>query len=239
MRRTKRYFTKLRKLITVLFLLVVVIGIGYFAALKSNFFKIDEIEILGLAEHESVTVNQKVGEILKGQSIFLVSRDYVSKRLSESLPWVKLENVKYTLPGKLSLNLEGRPIVYRVKSQDKIYKLDKDAYVVESSKVSETSSESDTIQYDKELTVGQTISDHVLKAALLYSTLKQNITVQNNEITIQMKEGGKIILPLNKAVSEVTETVELLQKVLQKYTIEGKAIELIDLRFSKPVVKYH
>ena len=90
------------------------------------------------------------------------------------------------------------------------------------------------IEYQSDLLVRRHIEDQKLIAGLKYSTLDAKVIV-GNEISITFEDGSKVILPEDQNAEII---LDILKKIRQKYTIENRAIELIDLRYSKPIIKF-
>ncbi len=84
------------------------------------------------------------------------------------------------------------------------------------------------------------------KGALLFEESLKNILSEKNviwkdwrgisekSIEITLKDGEKVYFATD---TPLTEAVEKLQLILDKFSQEGKKLEKVDLRYEKPVIK--
>src|SRR3989338_301246 len=77
----------------------------------------------------------------------------------------------------------------------------------------------------------RTIEDALKKEAVPFVTVG---IATNAAILIIMSEGGEVLFSQDK---DLASQISSLQRVLSRFTIEGKKFELLDFRFDRPVVK--
>lgn len=216
-------------------LLLVLAGIGYFI-FSSPFFKVADVKITGVDQSYASAVYDAIAETIKEKNVYNIREGYVSALISEKFPNLKLNDIKYNFPNKIEADLSQREEKYQIQAANGTFASDEEGFIV--AQTEEASSSMDII-YDKSLEIGQRVEDVSFQAALIYSQLNQNIKIEGGQIQLTLNNGAKVILPENAAVSKATETYTLLQKIIQKYSIDNRQIEFIDLRFEKPVIKYY
>lgn len=215
---------------------ILALGVIAWVVLYSDFFKISEVEIAGVDDSELASIHSSVEPLVKDKFSYSMDLSDIQSLVTDKMPGLKVENVKYIFPNKISLTVNERPKQYLIIAQNGLFSVDDEGMVLGSE--ANTEAAENEVKYDKSLTIGEKIEDPVLKSALEYSTIDENVEVVEDEIIVNLNEGGKVILPQNGAVENVNELSSLLQKIIQKYTIERRNIDLIDLRFDKPVIKY-
>jgi cell division septal protein FtsQ len=220
-----------------LFLILILIGAVYLVYLQADLLKYQEVEITGVSEEHLLRVHEILGENVKGANFFAINEKEIDRLISQYAPDLKVSGVKYTFPSKLSIDLKERDQAFVVKASNGKFEVDIENYVMGVSDGMESGIDEANVTYDKPLGSGDTVTDNVLLAGLVYAGLDRKVQIENGEISINLDNGGKVILPSDAAVDKVNELSEVLKKIVQKYTIEGEEIRLIDLRFAKPVIK--
>ncbi len=219
-----------------LFLILIVVVAVYIVYLQTDLLKYREIEITGISDQNLLRAHDILSENVKGNNFFSINKKEINALMAEYAPDLKVDGISYTFPNKLSINLKEREEKYLVEASNGVFKIDKERYVMGVSDGFAEVNDVDVI-YDEPLGSGEEVSDGVLQAGLVYVGLDRKVQISSGEISIKLDNGGKVILPTEAAVKRVNELSEVLKKITQKYTIEGEEIKLIDLRFSKPVIK--
>ena len=227
--------SKISRLLRLLLGLVIIGAASLVFVLKSPFFDVKELNIEGISDLESAVANNAIWKNIDGKKIFNINQKYISDVIERSSPEYKVTSYSYTFPNKIHLTLGKREAKYIIQASNGFFSADAEGFIIEKLSTSKYSN----VIYDKSIETGKKVSDLYLKAALSYANLNQIINVSDNKITITLKNGGTVILPVDSAVKNISELSKTLQKIIQKYTIEGRELELIDLRFSKPLVKYN
>jgi hypothetical protein len=206
---------------------------------QQSFLNVGDIDINGIKDAgvAAEAYNYLIAPI-KNQKITGVEKGYLTNLINEKFPNLKLDDIKYKFPNKYELDMSEREKKYNIQAANGSFTADKDGFVVSEAQEASPSINFDII-YDKSLKVGEKVQDATLQAALLYSNVNQTIKIENDQVTVELQNGGKVILPKNPTTSKANELYSQLQKIIQKYTIDNRQIDFIDLRFSKPVIKYN
>lgn len=203
--------------------------------LTRKFFKITEIEIDGANKLEVVEIYDIVSAKYIGKSIFEIDEFEVRSFVEDSAFSLKFVDESYIFPNKLLIVVEPRSEVYTIVDiSGSVFSLDASGYVF---KVAEIGSVSD-IRYNKPIEIGRYIDDPLVMNAFRYVQDDREVLIDGNEISLKLKTGSTVFLPKNVDESDILQINETLQKIIQKYTIENRGIEFIDMRFSKPVIKF-
>lgn len=220
-----------------LIVMLVLVGIIVYFIYNSSFLKVNSIKISGVDQASANEVSDYILETFHNKKVYSVKEGYVTGLINQKFPNLKLDEVKYNFPNNFELNFSERNETYQVQASNGVFKVDNEGFVLGEAEEASPSAGFDVI-YDKSLEVGKKIEDASLQAGLVYSELNQRIKIENDQIEFSLDDGGKVILPQNTAVAKVTDFYNILQKIIQKYTIDNRQIEFIDLRFQKPVIKY-
>lgn len=215
---------------------IILSAAGYFIY-NSSVLKVNDIKISGIDDAYASEVYTQVLNSVKDESIYSIKEGYITDLINEKYPNLKLNEITYSFPNNFEINLSKRDETYNVQATNGVFKLDSEGFVLGETDESTSSMELDVI-YDKTLEVGKKIEDASLQAGLIYSDLNQRIKIENDQVEFNLDNGGKVILPQNTAISRVNNFYNILQKIIQKYSIDNRQIEFIDLRFEKPVIKY-
>ncbi len=70
-----------------------------------------------------------------------------------------------------------------------------------------------------------------------FQSLSGTIEKQSDKIIIHFEDGSKAYLPVVDDSEAIRNIYGVLKKIRQKYTIENKAMDIIDLRYSRPIIK--
>lgn len=76
-----------------------------------------------------------------------------------------------------------------------------------------------------------TIEEELKKEGIQFSKVE---TATNSAILVYLAEGGEVVF---SQVKDLGDQISSLQRILSRFTIEGKKFELLDLRFDRPFVK--
>ncbi len=118
-----------RKIIFRLILMLTLITILLAYAFRSDFFNIDKIIVEGNNILSGETIIAGSGVTL-GENLLKISSKDAEKSL-ESLPYIKVSQVKHKLPNKISIWVEERVPVLQIKSLATYMLIDKEGYVLE------------------------------------------------------------------------------------------------------------
>ena len=224
-----------RKKKTLFWLLILLIVVAFSTFFVSKFLKITEFEIAGISEVTAAPLYSGLVQTFQNQSIFSFSDDAFAVYFSEDFPEYEFIGYRYILPNKVVIQVKNRKKAHTVSDVNgDVFSVDETGYVF-------FMNESDVkanVYYDKPIYIADYVNDTILVDAFLYSEVGSDVVVKGEEMSINLDSGGKVILPKNVDKKRVNEISDVLQKILQKYRIEGTGIEFIDMRFSKPVIKF-
>lgn len=156
----------------------------------------------------------------------------ITEYFGNEYPNLKLVEVKSKFPDKVEIFATKRYPKYNINYNGEYYDIDSDYIIIGKSQIRNSKL---FIEYKPKL--GSELS---LKEifALEISTNGLNTFVDQNSLYIISDNGLKIYLPEEINQVEVTDIVNLINKLIRKYDNDAGRIEFIDLRFSKPVIKY-
>lgn len=197
----KRKKTSIIPKITVLF--IIIVGIGIFAFV-SPIFNIKKIEVNGNNKIDESTISSLSGVNI-GQNIFQISKKQVINNIKEN-PYINNVVVKRNLPGTLELEVKEREIAYQVKVINSYVYIDYQGYILEVSSKKEKvplvegfTTEQDTLLNGKRL-VNNDIK--LLRVILrIMETAKTSeidkliskISVKDNEYILELSKENKLV----------------------------------------------
>ena len=208
----------------------------YYVFFLTAGFNVKEVALTGLVEADVSRITDTFNEKLVGKKIFLIRKTLIEDFINTNVSDYKFSKLTRIYPGKLIIEVQKRNASVVVKAPNGTYIVDKENFVMGST--NSFIGYTVNIEYDKPLTIGETLSDQVLIGSFKYSGSYGVVYIENGLISIKLNEGGIVILPADIAESQIENLSITLQKIIQKYTIENKEIDTIDLRFSKPLIKY-
>lgn len=216
-------------------LLISLLFVYYFLFISSS-LDIKEVSANGLIEADVSRINAAFTEKLKGKKIFLVRDTLMEDFININMPDYKFVKITKIYPGKVIIDMQKRDAQLVVKASNGTFLIDNANFVMGS--ISSFVGYTTGVEYDKNLELGQPLTDRVLISSFKYAGSYGTVHVSNNVISVDLNGGGKVLLPSDLDEAKVEDVSITLQKIIQKYTIENKEISTIDLRFSKPLIKY-
>jgi|LakMenEpi03Aug12_release.lakeMendotaPanAssembly.Ray.scaffolds.fasta_scaffold01822_16 cell division septal protein FtsQ len=225
-----------RKRFYILFLISSILIFSYYVIFISSLFNVTDVSSKGLIEADVVRMNENFSQKLLGKKIFFVRDALIQEFASSIAPDYKFIKVSKVYPGKIIIELEKREAAVVVKAANGSFIIDKKNFVMGA--INSFVGYEINVEYDKDLAVGKHIEDQNLINAFKYAGSYGIVKVENNLISVGLNEGGKVLLPEKIDTSEIENLSITLQKIIQKYRIENKEVDTIDLRFSKPLIKY-
>lgn len=232
----KRKLKISKKSYLILLAILLIAGSLYYFLFISVFFNITEVSTRGLIEADVSRMNDAFSEKLTGKKIFLVRGKLMEDFVALNSPDYKYVGLTKIYPGKLIIEIEKREPQLVVQAINGTFLIDKANFVMGST--SSFLGYSTSVEYDKALELGKPINDSTLVSSFKYAGSYGIVFVKDNIISVELNNGGKVLLPVDLEASAVEKLSITLQKIIQKYTIENKEINTIDLRFSKPLVRY-
>lgn len=232
--KTKKTIVKLVKLIFLITGFILII-FSVFQLLRGDFFKINQIVCLDRDQPCQTDWWFKVNGLVLGKNIISLSPQKTEELIKEELPGIDQVEIKKKLPDKLIVYLTKRKPIAVVEVNSDYYQVDYQGIIL--AKLDQPT--------DLPLIVcsNRQFESPVILSSLdfLYQLLISGIEARrleitdSRELTVFLKTGPKVLISLDK---NIKEQVDSLQLILERAKIEGKQIELIDLRFDKPVISY-
>ncbi len=233
-----------------IFLIIIILCINQFIFCESDFFLIREIAVTGskyipvekIVENSQV-VKQNIWYIIFDKGSAGSSR--VVKRLKD-IPWISNISLQFELPDRIIINIKERQPIAIVKTDDSSFYIDEEGIIV---------STVDTLNnwnfpvirgLDKDIFLGKKLIVNNLDTLIL--CLKSfDSTVVENFPEVEVDGKGDIILYSRNNIKfnlggdkkEIPEKLSLLPSISQSISDKGLAIESVDMRYKRFVLKLH
>lgn len=223
----------IKKIIYAFLTLSLVIGTTY--GLYS-FFKINEILVISESISNSsdvLKITEDVNQSFKGRNIFMVDSKDIQSFISRNTGLYKVSDFIKTYPSKIEFKISLIDSKYLVKASNGVYSISSDFLVIE--KLDDNANTH--ISYDYSLQLGQLITDINLISGMRYSELQDSKVSVSTRVSLKVGNDVEVILPSGDD-SDPEQVLNLLKKILQKYSIDNRELEIIDLRYSEPLIKF-
>ncbi len=239
--KTKKTIVKLVKLIFLIIGSILVI-FSFFQLFGGNFFKINQVICFDNQHPCQADLWFKVNGLVLGKNLVLLSPLETEQLIKDELPGINQVKIEKKLPDKLIVHLTKRKPIAVVEADNDYYQVDYQGIILDKLDQptnlpliasGEFSVTADNYQLESPLILSS--------LDFLYQLLTKDIEARrveitsSRELTVTLKIGPKILISLDK---DLKKQVDSLQLILERAKIEGKQIELIDLRFDKPVITY-
>lgn len=218
-----------------------------FFFLRSDIFQVRTLmfEFGGLAKGTKFTdealVRQRIAEEVLGRSIFFLDDKDVEAKLKKVFLTVKTLEIAKKLPDKVFINVSVRVPLAQVKVREgKLLLVDAEGLLFR-----EASGENlPVIDLSESFTgsLGEIIGGEEVGAYLeALNVVKEKglaasaITLKPGMVELKLKAGPAVFLSVK---SPVADQVELLAQILKRYKLTGRTPKQVDLRFSRPVVRF-
>lgn len=201
-----------------------------------NFFKINEILVLSESISNSsdvLKITDEVNQSFRGKSIFMVDAKDIQSFISRNTGLYRVSDFAKTYPSKIEFKISLIGAKYFVKASNGVYSISPEFLVLE--KLDD--SRETNLNYDFSLQLGQQITDNNLISGMRYSELQDSNVTVSTQISLSVGDNVQVILPSDKD-SSPEQVLNLLKKILQKYSIDNRELEIIDLRYSEPLIKF-
>lgn len=239
--KTKKTIVKLVKLI---FLIIgsILIVFSLFQLLRGNFFKINQVVCFENQHSCQADLWFKVNGLVLGKNVIFLSPAKTEQLIKDGFPGINQVEIKKKFPDKLIVHLTKRKPIAVVEANSDYYQVDYQGIILDKPDQptnlpliasGEFSVTADNYQLESPLILSG--------LDFLYQLLAKNIEARrveitnSQELTVFLKTGPQVLISLDK---DLKKQVDSLQLILERAKIEGKQIEVIDLRFDKPVITY-
>lgn len=237
MKLLQKFYNKSSKILKLLLLLLLLVAGGLF--LTSSFFNIKSFDCktqYGPCLDEDL----KAYEPFLGKNLFLVKTKEVENASLQNLMNRKA-SVQRVFPNSLAIILDKRKPLVSLKAlnSESLILVDKEGVVLEFVE----SSSLPTIVVQQQVTglsVGQKLDQRLITAIQgFYMTYKsqgiQAATLSDKTLRFELPDGITVFYGLDR---DPEVSVGALQLILSRSRIDGKLPKIIDLQYTKPVVRY-
>lgn len=262
-RRQNRIYSLIK--LVLIPLLLVALGLGIYILFFSNLFIVSKIHIktekLDCVSADDLRKESKV----RGQNLFLVNIVEAEKRLQDGFICIKSAELKRQPPDRIRLEVTSRhpaALLVLLKKENistesaqasssaslDFSKLDpKKSFLVDTdgiiySQNTENINIPKIYLWDDNLELGKKVSAELIKnSSIIIEKLGSFGMLVNeakllSENTLIINSSPKIIIALKK---DIISQLASLQLILEKAKIDEESLEIVDLRFDKPVVKFN
>jgi cell division protein FtsQ len=214
-----------KKIITYFFLLILVGSINNINLNNLKFKKVENIDVIGLADVENQILLQKI-ERLDLKNIFLINKGEISKKInSNSL--VENFNIFKRYPSSLIINVKKTNFLAKVNVSGKIFivgsngKLSKDDFLNNQLPFIFGKPDIDEFLFFKEIIDSSKISYDQIKNFYFFSSKRWDLELKNN-----------VIIKLSR--NNTKESLELALEFLNNN--ELRDIKIIDARINNQII---
>ncbi|MEQ8221195.1 MAG: FtsQ-type POTRA domain-containing protein [Candidatus Eremiobacterota bacterium] len=233
-----------------IFLIIIILCINQFIFCSSDFFLIREIAVTG-SKYIPVEKIVENSQVVK-QNIWYIIFDrgsagssQVARRLKD-IPWISNISLQFELPDRIIINIKERQPIAILKTADSSFYIDEEGIIV---------STVDTLNnwnfpvirgLDKDIFLGKKLIVNNLDTLIL--CLKScDPDIIENFPEVEVDEKGDIILYSRNNIKfnlggdkkEIPEKLSLLPSISQSISDKGLAIESVDMRYKRFVLKLH
>ncbi len=220
----------------------ILIIVSLFLLFQGEFFKINQVTCYENDHPCSSDLWFKVSGLVLGKNIISLSPQIVEEKIKNELVTIDEVKIQKKLPNILTVHLSRKRPLAVVETRDGYYQVDYQGTILaildQPTDLPLVTGGQLSLSAD-----GKKIDSPSILTSLdcLYQLLFRTIEVRRAEIgeanllTLSLKKGPTVEISLSQ---EVKKQVDSLQLILERAKIEGKQIEVIDLRFDKPVVTY-
>jgi cell division protein FtsQ len=231
-----------------IFLIIIILCINQFIFCNSDFFLIREIAVTGsrYIPVEKIVENSQVVK----QNIWYIIFDinsagssHVTGRLKH-IPWISDVSLQFELPDRIIINIKERQPIAIVKTADSSFYIDDEGIIVSNLDTLNNWNFPVIRELDKDIFPGKKLVINNLESLILCLKSYDSTTVENfPEVCVDEK--GDIILYSRNNIKfnlggdkkEIPEKLSLLPSISQTITDKGLAIESVDMRYKRFVLK--
>lgn len=240
-RKTSKKFFNISKII--FSIVILIIGIyGIYGIFSGDYFKINNINC---QENGFPCSNILVSSEINGKNIFLLDINDLKRKIKNDFPFFQTIDISKKLPDKIIIKLiSSLPQTALTKNQHSWYLVNEQGLLYKQIfQKPQNLPEIIIEKSDYPLYIGLRLNDNkILTAISLANEMKQNMipfkqVIFDSTASISVKLFEPIIASFS-AEKSIFSQLDSLQFILRQSKIEGKLPVMIDLRFSKPVVRY-
>lgn len=229
-----------------LFLIIFFFSTTIFFLLRSDIFQVRALNFKfeGLAEGmrlpDEALVRQRISEEVLGRSSIFLDPGKVEEKLKREFLTVKALGISKRFPDGLLIRVSARVPLAQVRAEEKLLLVDSEGLLFR-----EAEDEKLPIIDLGEVfegALGETVGGEEVRAYLEVLDLvgekglaTSSITLKPEMIELKLKDGPAVFL---SAKDPILGQIELFSQILKRYQIAGRVPKYLDLRFSRPVVRF-
>lgn len=241
-----------------LVIIVLLSGLSLYLALRSDIFLVNQIEIDGNNSSDCVDDQSLAKEIgLIGKSLVFINKREIRDRILSQHPCLKTINIKTNWPNRVKIEVATRQPVAVLSivntppnlhatspaSLDQFFLVDEEGKVLKKvatfsalPKIDLVSNQSVDLSF-----LDNAQSELIRQSVRLVSNLSDlqinvhYLIIDNDNLSAFL--GDNVLVIFSKKIDARIQTTSL-QSILRQSKIEGKQLEKVDLRFTKPHVVY-
>jgi len=225
----------------VFFFLIVVFAC--IAFMHSSYFAITKISVEGNSYLMESQIKE-LSQIKEGMNIFsLKTGDLISKIKKNC--WVEEVEIERHLPTSVVIKIQERSPLVTVPAQERFINLDKQGIILSTDVFCKENLPLITgLEIKAKVVEGQKIASvEALQVLAGLSRLDNNTLAKISEVNLQEKDNLLIYMIDGMEIrlgnfSDLVKKINLLVPILADNQLKNTSIEYIDLRFSKPVIKW-
>lgn len=236
-----------------LFLIIFFFSTTVFFLLRSDIFQVRALDFRfeGLAEGapfgsqtsfpEEALVRQRISEEVLGRSTIFLDPGKVEEKLKREFLTVRALGMTKRFPDGLLIRVSARVPLAQVKTkEEKLFLVDEEGLLFREARDEKLP----IIDLGEvfEGALGETVGGEEVRAYLETLNLVRekglatsSITLKPEMIELKLKTGPTVLLSVEKTIAE---QIELLAQILKRYKVAGRTPKHLDLRFSRPVVRF-
>jgi len=240
------YKLRFKRIFLPIFFIGVFVFALWFLLTRSTFFVVktisidpDTLELVSTEDIKKILENRFLGK-----PILLPKKD-LENAVYANFPVIKEVATVVSLPNTLVVKLREREPAAYIKTdfQEDYYIVDAEGFVLGVSAV--LNKDLPLINYKGTMVFSGSIltDDKILSSLRFLEELRKSkigvfsCTVTDLIVITTADPMIEVVIPVNSD-ERYSEEAILLQKIIQKYSIEGKSVRRIDLRFSNPIIDF-
>jgi len=174
---------------------------------------------------------------LLGQRIFLSNLDAAAPELERKFLPVGGVTIERKLPQTVNVQIKERaPIAKVCPPGGRELLVDKEGAIYAETQPDSQNIKTVVLELGFELKLGQEVGPDVVSLILLEEPQISFVKYTGQE-GLEARANGRLSIFLSREKS-LKPQLEDLQRIIQKYRIEGKNLSQVDLRYDQPVIKY-
>lgn len=225
------------------FFLFLIMVFACIAFMHSSYFSITKVSVEG---NKYLTESQilDLSRIKTGINIFSLKTNEIANSIKTNC-WVENVTIARELPTKVVIKIKERSPLVTVPIDQRFINLDKHGVILSSDVLCQDNLPLVTgIKVSGNLTAGRVIqSKELLNVLSALNMLSSTTLAKISEVNLQQKDNLFIYMLDGMEIrlgnyDDLAKKINILIPILQDSQIKNSSIEYIDMRYSKPVIKW-